>query len=82
MGFGVCPKDVFQPEVPAAKQKTVENIHAMYHQVIERLNILEREKEERQRADEIIGKQPEAVEREQPSVMDSCNPVDFDTIPK
>jgi hypothetical protein len=48
MGFGVCPKDVFSPEVPASKQKSVDNIHAMYNQVIERLNILEREKEERQ----------------------------------
>ncbi|GAU42940.1 hypothetical protein TSUD_135320 [Trifolium subterraneum] len=90
MGFGVCPKDMFSPEVPASKQKSVDNIHAMYNQVIERLNILEREKEERQRADKILGKQygvssqqPEALEREQPpSVKDSCNPVDFETIPK
>jgi hypothetical protein len=91
-GFAVCPKDVFSPELPAAKQKTVDNIHAMYHKVIERLNILEREKEERQRAGEaepvereqlvVRCQQPEAVEREQLSVKDSCNPVDFDTIPK
>ncbi|WJX39685.1 hypothetical protein P8452_27206 [Trifolium repens] len=91
-GFAVCPKDVFPPELPAAKQKTVDNIHAMYNRVIERLNILEREKEERQQASEaetvereqpiVKCQQPEAVEREQPSVKDSCNPVDFDTIPK
>ncbi|KAK2351830.1 ubiquitin-specific protease [Trifolium repens] len=91
-GFAVCPKDVFPPELPAAKQKTVDNIHAMYNRVIERLNILEREKEERHQASEaeavereqpvVKCQQPEAVEREQPSVKDSCNPVDFDTIPK
>jgi hypothetical protein len=49
-GFAVCPKDVFSPELPAAKQKKVDNIHAMYHKVIERLNILEREREGRKAA--------------------------------
>ncbi|WJX72266.1 hypothetical protein P8452_56159 [Trifolium repens] len=32
--------------------------------------------------DEDVEDRGQAVEREQPSVKDSCNPVDFDTIPK
>ncbi|GAU44156.1 hypothetical protein TSUD_399780 [Trifolium subterraneum] len=56
-------------------------------------DIREREKQDKQQADEIIGKQQpvepvgnqqpkEAVEKQHPSVNDPCNPINFNTIPK
>jgi hypothetical protein len=72
---------------------TVETIFSMYLKVSRRLEILEREKQEKQQADELKGRQQpvemvgnrqphEAVEKQHHSINDSCDPIDFNTIPK